>query len=109
MSTRPDRHPWLENLFRPLVIGVMFGCIALSLVEFVRLFFSAWNGTYLVLVCVLAAGPSPETARHRLAAFQAHRSGRALPVGQDWELRGRELDRCAGKYPKLAEPSVPRL
>jgi hypothetical protein len=51
----PDRHPWLENLFRPLVIGVMFGCIALSLVEFVRLFFSAWNGTYLVLVCVLAA------------------------------------------------------
>jgi hypothetical protein len=55
MSTRPDRHPWLENLFRPLVIGVMFGCIALSLVEFVRLFFSAWNGTYLVLVCVLAA------------------------------------------------------
>jgi hypothetical protein len=50
-----DRHPWLETLFRPLVIGVMFGCIALSLVEFVRLFFSAWNGTYLVLVCVLAA------------------------------------------------------
>jgi hypothetical protein len=50
-----SRHLWLENLFRPLVIGVMFGCIALSLVEFVRLFFSAWDGTYLVLVCVLAA------------------------------------------------------
>jgi hypothetical protein len=55
MSTRPDGHPWLEHLFRPLVIGVMFGCIALSLVELVRLFFSAWDGTYLVMVCVLAA------------------------------------------------------
>jgi hypothetical protein len=50
-----DRHLWVETLFRPLVIGVMFGCIALSLVELVRLFFPVWNGTYLVVACVLAA------------------------------------------------------
>jgi hypothetical protein len=46
---------WIENLFRPLVIGVMFGCIALSLVELVHLLAPAWNGTYLVAGCVLAA------------------------------------------------------
>jgi len=49
------RNLWLENLFRPLVIGVMFGCIALSLVELVHLLFPAWNGTYLIVGCVLAA------------------------------------------------------
>jgi hypothetical protein len=54
-QVEPDRYPWLETLFRPLTIGVMFGCIALSLVELVRLFFPAWNGTYLVVACVLAA------------------------------------------------------
>ena len=50
-----NRNPWLENLFRPLVIGVMFGCIALSLVGLVHLFFPAWNATYLIVGCVLAA------------------------------------------------------
>jgi hypothetical protein len=50
-----NRNLWLENLFRPLVIGVMFGCIALSLVELVHLFFPAWNATYLIVGCVLAA------------------------------------------------------
>ena len=47
--------PWIENLFRPLAIGVMSGCIALSVVGLVRLFAPAWNGTYLVVGCVLAA------------------------------------------------------
>jgi hypothetical protein len=49
------RNPWLDNLFRPLVIGAMVGCVALSLVQLVRLFVSAWNGTYLIVGCVLAA------------------------------------------------------
>jgi hypothetical protein len=49
------RNPWLENLFRPLVIGVMVGCIALSVVELIRLFAPAWNATYLIGACVLAA------------------------------------------------------
>ena len=49
------RNLWLENLFRPLVIGVMMGCIALSLIDFVHLFLPAWNGTILIVGCVLAA------------------------------------------------------
>ena len=50
-----NHNPWLENLFRPLVIGVMCGCIVLSLVGLVHLFFPSWNGTYLITGCVLAA------------------------------------------------------
>jgi hypothetical protein len=49
------RNPWLDNLFRPLVIGAMVGCIALSVVELIRTFSPAWNATYLVSACVLAA------------------------------------------------------
>jgi hypothetical protein len=49
------RNSWLENLFRPLIIGVMVGCIALSVVELIRLFLPGWNATYLVGACVLAA------------------------------------------------------
>jgi len=48
-------NPWLENLFHPLVIGVMVGCIALSVVELIRLFLPAWNAMYLIGACVLAA------------------------------------------------------
>jgi len=48
-------NPWVENLFRPLAIGVMFGCIALSLVSLVRLLFPDWDGTFLVVGCVLVA------------------------------------------------------
>jgi hypothetical protein len=50
-----NRNPKVESLFRPLAIGVMSGCIALSLVGLVRLFAPTWNGTYLVAGCVLAA------------------------------------------------------
>jgi hypothetical protein len=52
---KPERTLWLENLFRPLMIGVMFGCVALSLVELIRLAFPEWSGTFLVVGCVLAA------------------------------------------------------
>jgi hypothetical protein len=48
-------NPWLKHLFHPLAIGVMVGCIALSVVDLVHLFVPAWNGTYLVAGCVLAA------------------------------------------------------
>ena len=48
-------NPWLDNLFRPLMIGMMVGCIVLSLVELVHLASPAWNGTYLIVGCVLAA------------------------------------------------------
>jgi len=77
-----DHNPWLDNLFRPLVIGVMFGCIALSLVALVRLFFPAWNATYLVVGCVLAA----------LEANYSYRLIRARKLrGTDW-LRFRVIE-----------------
>ena len=50
-----NRSPWLRNLFRPPVIGVMAACIPLSLVEFVRPILPTWNAGRVVVVCVLAA------------------------------------------------------
>jgi hypothetical protein len=49
------RSPWVEKLFRPLVIGAMCGCIALSVTDLMHLFAPTWNATYLVVACVLAA------------------------------------------------------
>lgn len=81
-QVRPDRNPWLESLFRPLVMGVMFGCIALSLVELVRLVFPDWNGTFLVLGCVLAA----------LEANYSYRLIRARPLRGGDLLRFRVIE-----------------
>jgi hypothetical protein len=50
-----NRSPWVEHLFRPLAIGGMIACIVLSAVELARLFVPDWNGTYLVVGCVLTA------------------------------------------------------
>ena len=49
------RDLWVENLFRPLVIGLMAGCMAWSLGQLVLIFAPAWDPTYLVVGCVLAA------------------------------------------------------
>ena len=49
------RSPWVQTVFRPLAIGVMVGCLALSVVGLVRLFAPTWNGVYLVVGTVLAA------------------------------------------------------
>ncbi len=52
-AARPKPQP--VNLFRPILVGAMIGCIAWSLVGFARILFPAWNGAYLVVGCVLAA------------------------------------------------------
>ena len=49
------RHPWLATPFHALVIGIMVGCVAWSLIQLVRVFSPAWNSTYLIVGCVLAA------------------------------------------------------
>jgi hypothetical protein len=49
------RDLWIENLFRPLVVAVMVGCVAWSLVQLVLSFAPAWDPTYLIVGCVLAA------------------------------------------------------
>jgi hypothetical protein len=46
---------WERNLFRPLAIAAMTGCVALSLTELVGLVTPDWSGTYLVVGCVVAA------------------------------------------------------
>jgi hypothetical protein len=66
-----DRKPWVENLFRPLVVMVMVGCIVWSMVQLLLRFTPSWNPTYLVVGCMLVT----------LEAFYSHRllrSQRAL-------------------------------
>ncbi|MGD2145635.1 MAG: hypothetical protein PVH41_02950, partial [Anaerolineae bacterium] len=46
---------WVEAVFRPLVVAAMLGCIALSLVSLIGLFYPEWSGAYLVAGSVLAA------------------------------------------------------
>jgi hypothetical protein len=49
------RSAWLRNVFQPLVISGMVGCIAVALASLAHLINADWNGSYLVVVCVLAA------------------------------------------------------
>lgn len=46
--------PWREHLFRPLVIGIMVGCVAWPVANLAYMFFPVWNPAYLTLSCVLA-------------------------------------------------------
>jgi hypothetical protein len=50
MNTR-----WLEGLLRPLVVGTMVGCVALSVVQVIRLFVPGWSAAFFFVACVLAA------------------------------------------------------
>ncbi|MBN1220976.1 MAG: DUF4129 domain-containing protein [Anaerolineae bacterium] len=44
-----ERNPWIDNLFRPLVITVMIMCFNISLVNLTRLINPAWRGTYFLI------------------------------------------------------------
>lgn len=50
-----NENAWMRNLFQPLVVATMVGCVALSLVGLARQIVPAWNGTFLVVGCVLAS------------------------------------------------------
>jgi hypothetical protein len=50
-----NRNAWVENVFRPLVIAMMLGCIALSVADLLYMSFPIWNRAYLTAGCVLAA------------------------------------------------------
>lgn len=55
-----SRTAWIENIFRPLVVGAMVACVAVSLADLARLFFPpslfpAWKSLYIVAVCAVAA------------------------------------------------------
>jgi hypothetical protein len=55
MNAKTSATPKLENFVRSLIVGIMLGCIALSLVELFELVVTDWNGTYIVVSCVLTA------------------------------------------------------
>jgi hypothetical protein len=54
-SERTIGDGWSDRLFRPLLVGVMVGCIAWSLGQLLKTFFPDWSPIYLTLGCVLAA------------------------------------------------------
>jgi hypothetical protein len=78
-----NRTRWIAEVFRPLVVGVMVGCIALSLVEWVHLFVPDWSAAYFFIACVLAA-------------LEAHYSYRLIRdnlenSAEAWKFRAAEL------------------
>jgi hypothetical protein len=50
-----NRNAWVENVFRPLAIATMLGCIALSVADLLYTSFPIWNRAFLTAGCVLAA------------------------------------------------------
>lgn len=72
-----QRFGWVENVFRPLGIGAMMGCIALSVVDLIHLFAPTWNGTFIIAGSILAA-------------LEAHYSLRMIRTR---ELRGGDVTR----------------
>jgi hypothetical protein len=77
-----NRKAWVENLFRPLAVGGMMGCIALSFVRLIQLFFPDWSGAYMVVGSVLAA----------LEANYSHRLIRARKIRGPDLLRFRAVE-----------------
>jgi hypothetical protein len=47
--------PWVRNVFQPLVVSGMIGCVAVALAELAHLINPGWNIVFLVVVCALAA------------------------------------------------------
>jgi hypothetical protein len=54
-ATELDRNPWLENVFYPVAIGGMVGCVAWSLAKLVDAYVFIWNPVFLTACCVLVA------------------------------------------------------
>jgi hypothetical protein len=55
---------WVENAAQPIIVGLMAGCIVLSIVKLFELTVPTWHGEYLVLFCTLVAIEAAYT--HRL-------------------------------------------
>jgi hypothetical protein len=89
-SGRPDATPRLRGasgIVRPLVIGVMVGCIALSVARLARLLAEAvgapstWTPAYFFVACVLAA----------LEAYYGRRWTESMEGAELWKFRAREI------------------
>ena len=76
-----------SGIVRPLVVGVMVGCIALSVARLLRLLAetvgapSTWTPAYFFLACVLAA----------LEAYYGRRWIESMAGAELWKFRAREI------------------
>jgi len=73
---------WVENIFRPLALAIMAGCVAASVVELVNVYLPSWHGLYLISGCVLAA----------LEGCYSYRLIRAREIRGDDLLRFRAIE-----------------
>jgi len=63
-------------LYNQIAVAAMVGCVVLSMVQVAQLLSPAWNGTYVVIGCVLAsleASYSMHVIYHRLILSRQHR------------------------------------
>ncbi len=51
----PLRDSWVRHVLQPLIVGLMVGCIAISLVQLVHALLPTWNKTYFIIAPILAA------------------------------------------------------
>jgi len=59
-----------RRVLHPLIIGIMVGCIALSVVQFLQRIAPAWNSAYLLIAPILAAFAGHHT--YRIAQTRYH-------------------------------------
>lgn len=52
-----------EQILRPILFCIMAGCIVLALVSLIELFVPSWDGTFLIVFCVLTAAEAHITFR----------------------------------------------
>ena len=82
---------WVERWLRPLVVGTMVGCVALAVVEIVRLFVPAWSAVLFFAICVFAAVEAQYSYRLLQSGFQYRTNVwqfRAVECGDLLGLRG---------------------
>jgi hypothetical protein len=65
--------PWLKDGLLPLVVAALVGLIALALVRMGEMLLPAWDGSYLVLLCILTSLEAHYS--HRLLQIRPLRGG----------------------------------
>lgn len=79
------RNPWVDNLFRPLLIVTMVLCLAVSIVNLIRLFLPAWSGLTLMAGMGLAAVEGIYSQRY-LNAHPLRGSARVRYRAAEWGI-----------------------
>ncbi|MBL8045193.1 MAG: DUF4129 domain-containing protein [Anaerolineales bacterium] len=115
---KPDA--WIKDVFRPLALAVMAGCVAWSIAELIKLLFPFWNSVWTTAVCVLATleahisyrlltrQPAFMTNRWRLRLlemaflFVVVKAGYAFSV--PWEIFMADLRALPADPSRLLEP-----